>query len=232
MNSEHNVNYGWNNVAFADLSWSEIDTIGATGKASDCFSVHDTKDITVGSETLTMEIVGFNHDDLTSGGKAPYSLACKNLMANVRQMNTSSTNVGSFTGSGMYNYLNTDVYNALPADLKTVIKPVNKKTSAGNQSSAVNTESMKIWLFSVNEVAGKQNNNNLSDFEGSKYAAFTSASSREKKLSNGSGSVRVWWLRSPELIGTQSFFIVYNGGSVDYTNFASATNGVCFGFCI
>lgn len=232
QNISHNANYAWQNISFANCSWSELSAIAEAGKASACFSVHDERDIVVGDETLTFEIIGFNHDQKTSGGYAGLSIAMKNLMENTRQMNSTNTNVGSFTGSAMYDYLSTGVYNSLQSDLKAVIKPVNKKTSAGNKSSAVNTESMKLWLFSVNELVGTQGGSWVSNNEGSKYAAFSNDSSRIKKLSNGSGSANWWWPRSPDLHTSNCFCYVGSSGGLGYNNNASASGGVCFGFCI
>ena len=95
------------------------------GVAASTWSVGDTKNITVGGETLTVEIVGFNHDDLASGGKAGITFGLKNLMANTRQMNSSNTNAGGFTGSDMYDWLQGTLLNSLPSDLRAVLKSVD-----------------------------------------------------------------------------------------------------------
>lgn len=179
-----------------------------------------------------MEIFGFNHDDLESGGKASISFGTKNLMANERQMNGSSTNAGSFVSMDLFEYLNTTLYNAIPAELKNSIKAVNKKTSSGNNSSVIRTDTMKIWTPSVNEVAGTQSGGLVSNNEGTIYPVFTSDSKRIKRLSNGLGSADYWWLRSPTLGGTTSFCRVDSTGSVNSYNFASRKHGVCFGFCV
>lgn len=212
--------------------WAEIDEIGQSGVASQCFSVHDTKDIYVSGETLTMEIVGFNHDDLTSGGKAAYTFGMKHLMADTRQMNTSNTNSGSFVGSAMYSYLRNTVLPNLPEEVRSHIKTINKKTLAGNQSSSVRTDSMQIFLFSVTEVVGSDSWLGSTN-EGSQYSAFSTNDYRTKKLSNGDGNAQAWWLRSPaqrvsgcfEYIGSSGGAGIGDGGAVN-------RRGVCFGFCI
>ena len=213
------------------MTWTEIDAIGQSGAASSAFSIGDTKDISVSGETLTMEIYGFNHDDLTSGGKAPYTFGMKNLMANMRQMNTSDTNVGSFVGSAMYAYLRDTVLPNLPEEIRSHIKTVNKKTSAGNKSSSVQTDAVQIFLFSVNEVAGTQSDSWVSNNEGSRYPVFSSNASRVKKLSNGISAAQSWWLRSPRLGASYLFCNVGPIGSMNISD-ASDSFGVCFGFCI
>ena len=105
--------------------------------------------------------MGFNHDDLTSGGKAKMSIGMKHLTKTRAKMNNSGTNVGGWEASAMRTTLN-DYYNKLPDDLKTVIKAVNKDTSAGSQSRDIVTTSDKIWLFSVAEIWSSEGINNCS----------------------------------------------------------------------
>lgn len=72
------------NSVLSKNTWAQIAKASAADKASQLWSVGDTKDITVGSETLTLVIMGFNHDDLASGGKAGITFGLKNLMASTR----------------------------------------------------------------------------------------------------------------------------------------------------
>lgn len=216
----------------ADLTWAEIDQIGQSGLAPSLFSVGDTKDITANGELLTVEIIGFNHDQLsTSSGYAPYTFATKNLMATTRAMNSVRTNSGSFVGSEMYAYLRDTVFPGLPSDLKGLIKTVNKRTSTGGGNENIQVDAMKIFLLSFNEVQGLDQNSSVSNDEGSIYPVFTGYPSQIKKLSNGSGEVYGWWLRSPGLyFNTHFFHVQTNGYAVNM--FADEPEGVCFGFCV
>lgn len=221
------------NVSLSSLSWAEINEYARMGVADKVFSVGDTKDVIVNGETLTFEIVGFNHDDLADGsGKAGITFGMKNLMANKRSMNSSNTNIGSYAGSEMNTYVGTTFYNGMPDEVRNVIKSVKKVTgnSAGSSSwPGTRTDNFKIWLFSEAEVFGTK----ISSVgnEGSKYARFTSNSLRTKKLSNGSGSAHIWWLRSLHLRNLYNFCTVAGDGSA-YYNAASSSYGVCVGFCV
>lgn len=214
----------------ANNSWEQIANASEAGVASTIWNVGDTKDIIVGSETLKVEIVGFNHDDLADGsGKAGITFGLKNLMVNTRKMNSTNTNAGGFTGSDMYDWLQGTLLNNLPSDLHAVVKSVNKKTSAGNQSSTINTNAMKIFLFSEIEIFGRIRYSYSG--EGTQYSRFANASSRIKYLSNGSGSAVWWWERSPYYDYTENFCNVYSDG--DASNYGSRNSGgVCFGFCV
>ena len=228
-NKTINVTVQMLSPTLANNTWAQIAAASEAGVAASTWSVGDTKNITVGGETLTVEIVGFNHDDLASGGKAGITFGLKNLMANTRQMNSSNTNAGGFTGSDMYDWLQGTLLNSLPSDLRAVLKSVNKKTSAGSQSSTINTNAMKIFLFSEIEIFGSVTYSKSG--EGSQYSRFATASSRIKYLSNGSGSADLWWERSPYGNGSNDVCSVDSNGSAS-SNYASYSRGVCFGFCV
>ena len=217
------------NSVLSKNTWAQIAKASAAGKASQLWSVGDTKDITVGSETLTLVIMGFNHDDLASGGKAGITFGLKNLMASTRAMNSSNTNVNGFTGSAMYSWLQNTLLPTLPSDLQAVLKSVNKKTSAGNASSTININAMKLFLFSEIEIFGSTTYSAAG--EGSQYSYFATAANRIKYLSNGSGSAGWWWERSPYGSNSDNFCGVSGNGNANRYNAASAS-GVCFGFCV
>ena len=228
-NKTINVTVQMLSPTLANNTWAQIAAASEAGVAASTWSVGDTKNITVGGETLTVEIVGFNHDDLASGGKAGITFGLKNLMANTRQMNSSNTNAGGFTGSDMYEWLQGTLLNSLPSDLRAVLKSVNKKTSAGSQSSTINTNAMKIFLFSEVEIFGSVTYSKSG--EGSQYSRFATASSRVKYLSNGSGSANFWWERSPFGSDSVSFCNVSSVGNAS-GDAAGNSWGVCFGFCV
>lgn len=52
-----------------------------------------------------------------------------------------------------------------------------------------------------------------------------------KKLSNGGGSARDWWLRSPNVGNSAYFRCIGSTGDV-YGSSADYTYGVSFGFCV
>lgn len=213
--------------SLSDASWSEIDNLSSI--ANNFWSVGDTKDIVVSGETLTVEIIGFNHDDLADGsGKAGITFGMKNLMANTRNMNPTNTNAGGYEKSEMFSYVNTTIFQGMDSELKNVIKEV-KKDVDGGQSSSVYKLNIKVFLFSETEVFGTSNEYK----EGSKYSRFTSNSIRTKKLSNGTGDGENWYLRTSDKVrqywtGVRGDHSGQNGTLMYPMN----NNGVCFGFCV
>ena len=216
-------------ASLADSTWPQIAAASEAGLAESLWSVGDEKNITVGSEMLTLVIKGFNHDDLASGGKAGITFGLKNLMAATHRMEATSTNANGFIGSEMYSYLQDEILPTLPAELQTVIKSVKKKTSAGNKSTTINTDVMKLFLFSESEIFGTKTYS--TGDEGDQYPYFATQQNRIKYLSNGSGSASFWWERSPYASGATNFCHVYSDGNANYGG-ASHARGVCFGFCV
>lgn len=215
-------------------SWSEISTIAESGNASSFFKVGDEKNITLSTgEMVTLIILGFDHDTKTAGGTAGITFGMKNLLATTYPMNSSNTNSGGWTSSVMRTSTMATLLSQLPSDLQSVIKPVNKLTSAGAQSTTINTDSDSLFLLSQIEVFGS--NSYSVAGEGTQYAYYkdiaNTSTLRIKKLANGTGSANYWWLRSPYASSSASFCLV-NGGGRAGGNLASDSGGVAFGFCI
>jgi hypothetical protein len=214
------------------FTFAEINAIGAAGNAPNYFKRGDTKTIRLkNNEQVILEIADFNHDDLTSGGKAPISFIIKNCLSftGTRYMNSTNTNVGSWNNSYMRKTVMAEIRNQLPDDLKPYIKKVNKKTTQGNSSTAIQTTSDDLWLPSCIEV-GTITSGTGYVREGTQYPIFTDNDSRIK-LYNGSASG--WWLRSPDTGSNDYFHIVASDG--DNTSYGLAydsTYGVVFGLCI
>ena len=219
--------------ALNEYTWEEIDYISSNGLASEYgFQVGDEKNITLSTnEALTLAIMDFDHDDLADGtGKAGITFGLKNLMAETRVMSSAFTNVGGFIESTIYEWLQGDLLNSLPADLQSVLKIVDKKSSRGQGSSIILTNAMKIFLFAEIEVFGEITYSVTG--EGTQYAYFTTTASKMKYLANGSGSAAIWWLRSPYRANSWSWCIVNANGNASFSGNSTAANGVCFAFCV
>jgi uncharacterized repeat protein (TIGR02543 family) len=228
-------------------TWPEIQLISEAGKGDEYFNVGDTKDLTLSTgEVLTMSIYDFAHDNKAdNSGKAGITFGTKHLMANNRAINPgNNTNYYGWEGSDIRGWMNgisttyagtnytsgtTSLYSQLPAEIQSAIKPVKKLTSGGYNNNVLVTSTDKIFAFSEVELHGTTYYSITG--EGTKYSIFTDNASRVKKMSNGSGGVNYYWGRSPYSGNTNFFTLVNTDGSYDH-NYAHATYGVAFGFCI
>ena len=222
--------------SFEKASWSDIAALSESGSADKYFSVGDEKTISLTTgEQVTFVILGFDHDDLTSGGKAGMTIGMKNLLATTYRMNATGTNAGGWDESEMRTSTMATLLSQLPSDLQGVIKQVNKKATAGSQSTSITTSADKLWLLAEVEVDGTTSAGYADEGEQYEYWKTvkdgTVAADRIKYLSNGSGSASVWWLRSPSVSSSSYFRYVSSTGYVS-GNGAYSTRGVSFGFCV
>ena len=208
-------------------SWDFIDSISKNGKAASVWSVGDKKTVNIGGTNYQVQIIGFDHDTKTSGGKAGITFQLVDCLYSAYQMNSSDTNSGGWTSCAMRTSTMATLLTKLPSALQNVIKAVNKLTSAGNMSSTINTTSDKLFLLSEVEIFGSTINSESG--EGSQYAYYKAGNSKVKKVN---GSASIWWERSPVRIKGNSFCRVSRDGSGDQYSSASLSEGVSFGFCV
>lgn len=222
--------------SFEKASWSDIAALSESGSADKYFSVGDEKTISLTTgEQVTFVILGFDHDDLTSGGKAGMTIGMKNLLATTYRMNATGTNAGGWDESEMRTSTMATLLSQLPSDLQGVIKQVNKKATAGSQSTSITTSADKLWLLAEVEVDGTTSAGYADEGEQYEYWKTvkdgTVAADRIKYLSNGSGSAYYWWLRSPYVSNSGAFRYIGSAGGV-IVSIASNARGVSFGFCV
>lgn len=239
--------------SFALSDWQEIKEILDSGKAKEVFEIGDEREETlITGEKITLVILGFGQDERVSGGKVNMTIGLKNLMDGDFEMNLTNTNEGGWGKSRMRTVYMERVFKLLPEELRNIIVPVKKCTSAGGGSTDITVSEDKLFLFSLAEIysqrgISKSDNSNISgnadtyQEEGTQYEYFKELlgdadpydDNEEiiKRKANGGGTASGWWLRSPSVGRTGGFRYVGSGGGVG-GNGAGYTYGVCFGFCV
>ena len=209
-----------------DTDWADIDICGRLGMAQQFFKVGDSKTVNIGGTNYEVQIIGFNHDDNVSGGKAAYSFQLVDCLNQTQQMNTSNTNTGGWNGSAMRGRMST-YKSQLPAALRNVIKTVKKKSGTGGGSSS-GTQQTNDDLFLLSEIEIFGTTTYSVAGEGTQYEWYKAGNSRIKKVN---GSASVWWERSPYSGNTYIFCRVSSSGSASHDD-ATDSYGVSFGFCV
>lgn len=209
-----------------DTDWADIDICGRLGMAQQFFKVGDSKTVNIGGTNYEVQIIGFNHDDKVSGGKAAYSFQLVDCLNQTQQMNTSNTNTGGWNGSAMRGRMST-YKSQLPAALRNVIKTVKKKSGTGGGSSS-GTQQTNDDLFLLSEIEIFGTTTYSVAGEGTQYEWYKAGNSRIKKVN---GSADFWWERSPGSGNTNYFCAVNSSGDANRNN-ANISNGVSFGFCV
>lgn len=204
------------------------------------------------AQAVEFAIADFEHDDLTTAinghTKAAVTLTQVDCLMDAEceagtkygkdntengYINRSDTNVGGWESCARRTWCNSVYYNVLPSVLKNAVKEVNKKTSAGNQSTTIKITTDKIFLLSEIEIFGSEKYTAAG--EGSQYQYYKNVVANRYKLpkwiSSASASASVWWQRSPITGNNVSF------GRVDFTGGAagggtSGSRGIAPCFCI
>lgn len=208
-----------------DTDWADIDICGRLGMAQQFFKVGDSKTVNIGGTNYEVQIIGFNHDDKVSGGKAAYSFQLVDCLNQTQQINTSNTNTGGWNGSAMRGRMST-YKSQLPAALRNVIKTVKKKSGTGGGSSS-GTQQTNDDLFLLSEIEIFGTTTYSVAGEGTQYEWYKAGNSRIKKVN---GSANYWWERSPRSGDTDFFCYVDSSGDANIN--AAGSRGVSFGFCV
>lgn len=187
------------------------------------------------AQAVEFAIADFDHDDLnkTINGhtKAAVTLTqvdclmdakcaagTKYGMENTERGRVSdySNNNGGWEGCSRRTWCNSVYYNALPSALKKIVKEVNKKTSAGNQSTTIKTTADKTFLLSEIELFGRTSRSATG--EGNQYQYYKNTTANRYKLPKEGYAVDTcnWWQRSPDLNTAWGFCYMDTNGESNY----------------
>ena len=185
-------------------------------------------------KTLQYRIIGINHDDLADGtGKAGLTFLTTSTTISSR-MNPTNANAGGWEASELRAKMNSgEIWNLMPADFQSKVKPVRKLTNnldGKAKDATVTATSDKLFLLSHSEFVPTSywaSSYPWTSSEGSQYEAF------KGKVTNNYGSNYViangefWWERSFHP-GNYSGVVFANVGQSGYvTCEASSASSVC-----
>lgn len=216
----------------SDYTWGQIIDFSESGIANQLFNINDTKKLPLSGHynyEITMEIVGFNHDELASGGKAGITFGSKNCMNETERMNSRANNY--FAETELFEKLNSEIFNSFPEEVRSGIKIVKKKSSEVNSeygNNRISTDEMKVFLFSDSELGVE--NPNVAD-QGACYKKFVNDESRKKASEKSPQSYQTYWTRSFEIDKSYTFCTIDAYGKKS-NEVVDANIGVSFGFCV
>ena len=224
---------------FATDSWEKIISVVQSGGGS-LYEVGDTKKVVMGDfGTHTLRIANTSTPaECSTAGFSQTACGFVLEFADVitkYKMNSTSTNTGGWPASELYTYVQNDIYNALPSDLKSKIIDTYVVSGHGPSHSANFTSTDKLYLLSTKEVWGSNPGRDTATAETRQLDYYkekgvtTSNYGGAKKQYNG--SISSWWLRAAYSTTGNIFYIVNTNG--DWRNYsASSTDGVAPAFRI
>ena len=205
----------WSVGDVRNVDISAISASGGSGTAT--WSVGESHR----AQTVQVQILDFDHDTLITPingkTKALVTVDLKNVLvaegvqygesnSENGYMNTSNTNVGGWTDCARRKWCNYGFYNAIPSNLRNLIKDVKKLTSAGNNQSSIVESNDKVFFLSEVELIGSPNYSYAG--EGTRYALYYTQANLIKLPRMDSVADRTsskYWARSPQKNYTTSF---------------------------
>ena len=242
-----------NPVSFANDDWATIAAVAKSGNYEGKYNVGDTKEVDLGSLGKHTVRIANTSTPAECSQEGFSQTACGFVLEFADIITTHNMNPkGEYKGttyeygwnkdgwpaSSMRSYLSTDIYNALPADLQSVIIDTKVVSGHGSSDSANFTSTDKLYLLDAREVYGtsftrsyntSKDSERQLDYYSAQGVTISNYSGAIKQL-NGSNSR--WWLRAAYSGNNYGFYTVYANG--DWNNYGSAygTYGVSPAFRI
>ena len=227
-------------------SWTTIATNVRNGNTGD-YNVGDTKEVnlgtTYGTHTLRIANTTTPSECSTSGFS---QTACGFVLEfadiiTTYEMNDTDTNVGGWPASSMYDFVNYDIYNSLPSDLKSTIIDTTVVSSHGSTNGENFTSIDKLYLLSLKEVYSDWSTNLYSSYDSAKDLTRTLDYYINKNVTSSDDSETIkkykttdswWWLREAHSNYDHSFFIVPTDDYSYLSTYANTSGGVSPAFRI
>ena len=228
--------------SFSSDSWMTIAKAVKSGNISK-YNIGNTKTVnlgTYGTHTLRIANTSTPSECSTAGFS---QTACGFVLEfadviTTHKMNDTKTNVGGWPATSMRTFVNNDIYNAIPSELKNAIIDTTVVSGHGKTSGETNfTSTDKLYLLSTAEVWSQGTSTTISfdtarevtrQLDYYKNLGVTTSNYSGATKKNGT-SASYWWLRTAISYNTYEFLSVYNNGGWN-NYYAYTSNGVAPAF--
>ena len=226
--------------SFATDSWKTIINAVKNNNISK-YNVGDTKTVDMGTYgTHTLRIANTSTPNECSRAGFSQS-ACGFVLEfadiiTTHKMNDTATNVGGWPATSMRTFVNNNIYNAIPSEIKNAIIDTTVVSGHGKSDTENFTSTDKLYFLAPGEVFTDWNTNSISSYDTAKDLTRTLDyyTSIGVTINNKSGAIKsgkYWWFRAAYFSSTVSFHIVSSSGNNSF-NSATDTNGVAPAFRI
>ena len=230
--------------SFSSDSWMTIAKAVKSGNISK-YNVGDTKKVnlgTYGTHTLRIANTSTPSECSTSGFS---QTACGFVLEfadiiTTHKMNDTNTNVGGWPATSMRTFVNNDIYNAIPSEIKNAIIDTTVVSGHGSKDTANFTSTDKLYLLAPTEIYSDWKSNSNSSNDTAKDLTRTldyytsigvTASSYSGAIKKNGTSVTYWGFRTAHSHLPYSFLNVNSNGAW-ISRDAYSTSGVAPAFRI
>lgn len=149
-------------------------------------------------ESITLEACGFRKYYLTenTSKRCSFSLLASHLLGRTKKWNSSNSNEGGWANSALNKSLNERLYNAMPTQVKQLLKQVIVWSSIGKMSSELSSSDCYITIPALIEVDPTQTSEPYNS-EGTSVSYMNTNTSRKRAFDGG--DYEAYWLRTPNV---------------------------------
>ena len=211
---------------FATDSWSTIIANVKSGNGSE-YKVGSTKEVNLGTTYGTHTLRIANTSTPSECSRTGFSqTACGFVLEfadiiTTHKMSDTNSNVGGWPATSMRTFVNNDIYNALPSELRNAIIDTVTVSGHGSTSGETNfTSTDKLYLLSTAEVWAQEGSNTIDEDTARDVTRQldyyknlgTSTSNYSGAIKKNGTSADFWWLRSANSNDSTIFYSVDGNG--------------------
>ena len=221
---------------FSTDSWPEIIENVKAGNGSD-YEVGSTKEIDLGDTygTHTLRVANTSTpDECNTEGFSQTACGFVLEFADIitkHKMSDTATNVGGWPATSMYTFVNNDIYNSLPSELRNVIIDTMTVSGHGSEDTENFTSTDKLYLLVPKEIYTNWSDLNDSANNSTRTLDYytnigVTTSDKSGAIKKNESSATAWWLREAYSYDCYIFFHIDSsggGGSANtYDNYGVA----------
>ena len=135
------------------------------------------------------------------------SLVASHLLDKIMRYNGTNTNKGGWAESDLNKILNTRFYNAIPVQIRLLLKKMNVLSTIGQKSSEISESGCYVTIPSIYDVDDTQTDYKNELYDGaSTIASMATQQNRRREFRRGFNDDSInayesYWLRSPAFTG-------------------------------
>ena len=227
-------------TAFATNSWPKIIADVKSGKTNS-YKVGDTKSVNMGDYGVHTVRIANTSTPSECSTEGFSQTACGFVLEfadiiTTHKMNDTYTNVGGWPSTSMRTYVNNDIYNVIPSEIKNAIIDTTVVSGHGRKDAENFTSTDKLYLLAPKEI--------YTDFSSSEDTAKDLTRTLDYYINQGvttsnySGAIKkngtnadYWWLRAA-ISNTTNYFLRVNGNGYYSNDSAANARGVAPAFRI
>ena len=176
-------------------------------------------------ESITLEACGFRKYYLTenTSKRCSFSLLASHLLGRTKKWNISNVNAGGWAESSLNKSLNTRLYNAMPTQIKALLKQVIVYSSIGQMSTELSSSNCYITIPALIEVDPTRTSEPYNS-EGTSISYLSTNDSRKRAFDGG--DYAEYWLRTPNVDYANYIWRVDENGATQPITNATTSLGV------